>query len=186
MDPTTAVRTDTLPAVATLIAPGALAGGAYVWFGISTVPSAGAFLEAHETFTTVLSILLLIVIGMIVESLGSYVEVFIDRRRPDHKKMIKTWWKYLRLAWTHEPIGQRYLRRLLVSFKFELNMCTAALLAIPGVLLLGYRSYISLHTFFWLLLVLAVSATVFFLAAKDSADVLAKVRTELTKGVLQK
>ena len=60
--------------------------------------------------------------------MGSYVEVYlIDRRRPDHADMLATSWKYLRIAWVHEPIGPHYLRRLLVSLKFELNMFVAVM-----------------------------------------------------------
>src|SRR5438034_8100637 len=50
----------------------------------------------------------------------------LDRRRPDHDAMVATWWRYLRIAWVREPVGQHYLRRMLVSFKFELNMFAAS------------------------------------------------------------
>lgn len=66
--------------------------------------------------------------------MGSYVEVYlIDRRRPDHADMLATSWKYLRIAWVHEPIGPHYLRRLLVSLKFELNMFVAVMISLIGV-----------------------------------------------------
>jgi hypothetical protein len=69
----------------------------------------------------------------VVESMGSYVEVYrIDRKRKDHEEMLKQWWLFLRTAWTEEPIGQRYLRRMLVTFKFELNVCVATLGTIIG------------------------------------------------------
>lgn len=187
MDPTTAIRTDTLPAVATLVIPGAVASGAYIWWALLSLPDTASFLAQRDVLTTVLLVLLLIAAGFVVESIGSYVEVhLIDARRKDHDKMVKTWWEYLRIVWTNEPVGQRYLRRLLVSFKFELNMLTAAFFAIPGVLLLGLGDYVSARIFYGLLIGSVVAVGVFWFFAKDTAEVLANVRKELTKGVIKK
>lgn len=187
MDPTTAIRTDTLPAVATLLVPGAVASGAYIWWGLLSVPDVATYLAARDVLTTVLLVLLWITVGFIIESVGSYVEVhLIDGRHNDRAKMLKTWWEYLRLVWTNEPVGQRYLRRLLVSFKFELNMFTASVFAIPGVLLLGYGDHVANRTFYGLLFGLVVAAVIFLIFAKDTSGVLAKVRKELTKGVIKR
>lgn len=187
MDPTTAVRTDTLPAVATLVVPGAVASGAYIWWGLLSMPDVTPFLAARDVLTTVLLVLLWIMAGFIVESIGSYVEVhLIDGRREDRDKMLKTWWEYLRLVWTNEPVGQRYLRRMLVSFKFELNMLTATVAAAPGVLLLGAGDHVSSRMFYSLLIGIVIAAVIFWIFAKDSAGVLANVRKELTKGVLKR
>lgn len=187
MDPTSAVRTDTLPAVATVLVPGAVASGAYIWFGILSVPEVGSFLQTREILTTVVLILLWVGIGFVVESTGSYVEVhLIDRRRADHDKMVKTWWQYLRLAWINEPVGQRYLRKLLVGFKFELNMFTASVFAIPGVLLLKCGDHVASRTFYGLFVGFVVAACLFFYFAKDTASVLATVRKELARGIIKK
>src|SRR5262245_55031913 len=101
----------------------------------------------HDAVSTIAAILIFVSAGFTIDSVGSYVEVHaLDRRRADHEKMIEYWWKYLTIAWTREPIGQHYLRRLLVSFKFELNMFVALVLALPSVPmlvrqnLLGYRT----------------------------------------------
>ena len=127
MDPTTAVRSETLPVIATVVAPGAFVSGPYLWAGLATADAVRAFLDRHEGLALAGAILLWIVAGFTVESLGSYVEFYwIDRPRPDHAEMLGTWWRYLRIAWSKEPVGQHYLRRMLVSFKFELNMSVAA------------------------------------------------------------
>lgn len=187
MDPTTAIRTDTLPAVATLVVPGAVASGAYIWLAMSSLPETASFLAQRDVLTTVLLIVFWIAVGFFIESVGSYVEVYlIDSRRKDHDKMMKTWWEYLRLAWTNEPIGVRYMRRLLVSFKFELNMLAASFFAIPGVLMLGYGHHVSRPTFYGLVVLLVVAVGVFWFFAKDTAQVLANVRRELTKGVIKR
>src|ERR1700682_4764388 len=133
MDPTTAVRSETLPVIATVVAPGAFVSAPYAWAALSKADLALAFLDRHEGLALAAALLLWIVAGFAVESLGSYVEFYwIDLPRTDHAEMVKTWWEYLRIAWDKEPVGQHYLRRMLVSFKFELNMSVAAMATIPG------------------------------------------------------
>jgi len=184
MDPTSAVRTDTLPAIATVVAPGAFASASYSWLLLSSAPDLRLFLNQHEGIATAAAILLWIVLGFLVESAGSYAEVYlIDRRRSDHKQMLEDWWRYLRIAWTIEPIGQRYLRRLLVSFKFELNMFVASVATLPGVILLARAGRLSWTAGAEISVVLVVGAGLLFVAARGSADVLADVRTRLLAGV---
>ena len=142
------------------------------------------FFAAHEATGLTAALVLWVVSGFSVDSLGSYVEFYcIDRPRPDHQQMLDTWWRYLRIAWVQEPIGQHYLRRLLVSFKFELNMFVATLISLVGVPILGFAGSIrwSFATGFGVLL--AVAAVLFAKAARASSDVLADVRAALVKGV---
>jgi hypothetical protein len=123
MDPTTAVRTDTLPAIATVLAPGAFASAPYAWVALSRAGRVREFLDHHEAIARAAAVLLWIVAGMLIESIGSFAEVYwIDRSRQDHPDMLAIWWRFLRSTWETEPIGLHYLRRMLVSFKFELNM----------------------------------------------------------------
>jgi len=184
MDPTSTVRTDAIPAIATVVAPGAAVSTPYLWAVLSRVPQSRNFLDRHEAIALSGAILIWVISGFVIESLGSYVEVYwIDRRRADHKQVLETWWQYLRIAWDTEPIGQHYLRRLLVSFKFELNMCVAALGSIPGVLALGLMSLTSALATASGVIVLLVSAAALFRAARDTAGVLAELRSCLVQGV---
>jgi hypothetical protein len=187
MDPTSVVRTDTLPAVATLLVPGAFASAPYVALGLFNYPDAANFLAQHEALMIVLAIMSWVASGFLIESLGSYVEVYaIDRCREDYKQMMETWWRYLRIAWQREPIGQRYLRRLLVSFKFELNLFVATLLTMPGVILLSHFDYLTTSAATWLLPALAIVALVLFVWAKNSSGLLMNLRAELVKTVKSK
>ena len=184
MDPTTAVRSETLPVIATVVAPGAFVSGPYLWAGLATADAVRAFLDRHEGLALAGAILLWIVAGFTVESLGSYVEFYwIDRPRPDRAEMLETWWRYLRIAWSKEPVGQHYLRRMLVSFKFELNMSVAAALTIPGVVILGMRGAIGGGAAAVTIAILAVAAAGLFGMAQTSAGVLADVREQLVRGV---
>src|SRR6516164_3872904 len=134
MEPTSAVRTEALPAIATVIAPGALLTTPYIAAAMRHADKTKEFLDKHEAIAVSVAILVWVIGGFLVESIGSYVEYYcIDARRSDRDKMLATWWQFLRIAWPVEPIGQRYLRRMLVSFKFELNMCVATGLCTLGV-----------------------------------------------------
>ena len=82
-----------------------------------------------------MALLLAIGGGFLVESLGSYVEYYLlDSRHRDRAAMLRSWWRYLRIAWKVEPTGQHYLRRILAIFKFELNGFVATVAALPGLL----------------------------------------------------
>ena len=184
MDPTTAVRTDALPAIATVVAPGAVASAPYVWGVLSKADGLKAFLSQHESIALAAAILLWIATGFVVDSAGSYVEVYgIDRRRMDHTELIDTWWRYLRIAWKTEPVGQHYLRRMLVSFKFELNMSVAAAASIPGAVFLGVRGLIGWGAVTLAAILLALSAALLLSMARASAGVLADIRQHLVLGV---
>ena len=125
-----------------------------------------------------------IVVGFGLDSAGSYVEVYcIDRRRKDHAEMLEVWWRYLRIAWAHEPIGQHYLRRMLVSFKFELNMFVAVMVCTVGFGLLGFSGAVRWPIVVAVEVVLGSAALLLANAARGSSEVLADVRANLVKGV---
>lgn len=184
MDPTSTVRTDALPALATLVIPGAVASSPYSWIVLGSVPSIASYLTAHDGVAVLVAVVVAIATGFTVDSLGSYVEVYgIDKRRPDHDELLEIWGRYLRSTWSKEPVGHRYLRRLLVTFKFELNMFVAILVALPGVYLLGESQRVSGLFALRALVAMALAGLVFWVFAKGSADVLAKTRGLLVLGV---
>jgi hypothetical protein len=82
MDPSTAVRTDTLPAIATVVIPGTVASAGYVWLILGGAPSSVLdFLAEHEVVSTIIFVLVAVGTGIAVDSAGSYLEVYgIDPR----------------------------------------------------------------------------------------------------------
>ena len=180
MDPTTAVRTDALPAVATLVSPGAVSVVPYGWLAIYQIEPLRTFLVTHEATALALGFFIAIIAGFAIESAGSYVEVhLIDKRRRDHKEMLATWWRFLRTTYEAEPIGHRYLRRVLVSFKFELNMCVAVVASLPGILLLMHYGNLPRVAGWPWFAVSALAVVLLFLASRGSADLLAELRARL-------
>jgi hypothetical protein len=97
--------------------------------------------------------------------------------------MLATWWKYLRIAWVQEPVGQHYLRRMLVSFKFELNMFVGTFLSVLGVGWLGVIGILRWQSAVVVCIGLGVVVVLLAKAARDSSEVLADVRAALVRGV---
>jgi hypothetical protein len=89
----------------------------------------------------------------------------------------------LRIAWVHEPIGQHYLRRLLVSFKFELNMFVALMTNIVGVGVAATLGTVEWPVAVTIAVGLGGASLLLANAARGSSEVLADVRAALVKGV---
>jgi hypothetical protein len=184
VDPTSTVRTDALPAIATLVIPGAFASIPFAWVLVHLLPEVGTYLATHDGIAALIGILVCLAVGFIVESLGSFIEVYlIDKTRKDHRQQLETWWRYLRVAWDEEPIGQRYLRRLLVTFKFELNMAMAMLLATIGFTTLACINAIQCQTSIAIIVGTMLAAVAFYFLARVSSSVLAQLRRQLIMGV---
>jgi hypothetical protein len=73
-------------------------------------------------------------LGLLCEEIGSHLEEHFDRRRDRMNGTHKAnWHKYLRLAFHLEPVGQHYLRTVLLRLKFELGSMTACGFALLGI-----------------------------------------------------
>jgi len=126
MDLTSTVRSDALPAVGSLLIPGGVAAAPYVALAWGPPHDLKAFVDANQGISTAAAALLVVGVGLLIESIGSYFEYYVvDQRHDDREAMMGRWTEYLRIAWKTEPIGQHYLRRVLTVFKFELNMFVA-------------------------------------------------------------
>ena len=82
MDLTSSVRTDALPALGSLLVPGALASAPYIALAWGHPHNLKAFVEAQEGASTATAFLLLAAVGFLIESIGSYVEYYLHRFAP--------------------------------------------------------------------------------------------------------
>jgi len=184
MDLTSSVRTDTLPALGTVVAPGVLALAPYAALFLVAHPRAASYLTGHEAISLTAGLMLAIGGGFLVESLGSYVEYYLlDRRHADRAAMLRSWWRYLRIAWKVEPTGQHYLRRILAIFKFELNGFVASIAALPGLLWIVSSGLVNAGAAVWLVLGDVAAAAYLFHAASQTSQLLAQIRSQLLFGV---
>jgi hypothetical protein len=94
MDLTSSVRTDTLPALGSVVAPGALALSPYVALFLIRHPRVASYFAAHEA--TALSAGLVLSIGGGSRSsrsgrMSSYY--LLDQRHADRTSMMRSWWR---------------------------------------------------------------------------------------------
>lgn len=134
MDLASALKTEILRPLTTLIIPGALAVSPYVALLWIRHPTLARFADSHPTLSGTLLVLLTLAAGHLLEDAGSALERHWDARRerdnPGHREA--RWLPYLQLRIPEDRVGQRYLRTLLVRMKFELSLFWALLAFLPG------------------------------------------------------
>jgi hypothetical protein len=134
MDFTSAVKSDALRPVSTIVAPGAVAVSPFVVVLGHYVPAVSGFWSEHETAFGFIVALTILIAGFFLEELGALIEVSWDerlsRRYPFHAVV---WRVYLQLKLKDDLIGQRYLREILTRMKFELSMGPALLACTVGL-----------------------------------------------------
>ena len=93
----------------------------------------GEFVVAHEGVSAALALAVSVGTGFLIESVGSYVEfyVVVDVQHDDRAAMLARWRHYPQVALAHGADPSTYLRRLLTTFKFELNPLVSAA-TLPG------------------------------------------------------
>ena len=126
MDVTSAFKNELFRPLTTVAIPGALSVGPYVLIAQHYAPAIRDFGDDHGGAFALAVIVCVLAAGLILEDFGSLLETKIDERHyTAHPEDKKDWEAYLALRLKDEVIGQRYLRTVLVRFKFELSMVPA-------------------------------------------------------------
>jgi hypothetical protein len=170
--------------LATIVIPGAMAISTWFVVLLQRFPSFRNLAEANHTETALLLALASIAAGLLVEDIGSRIESrWFDKKlmkQPDFSHHDEDWDQYLRLTFSIEPVGQRYLRTILLRFKFEVGTAVALLLSGSGLFWtgLGYP-----WALFWFLVCVALASCLLF-EASSSHRVLSEIRHEILKGAI--
>lgn len=129
---------------ATVFVPGGIAILPYAVQLLFTFPDLSAFAQANAGASVVIFLMFAIAAGLVTEDIGARIETCWDRRLNRGKKgerqageHLDTWERYLQLTFDEDPIGQNYLRSVLVRLKFELGI----IVAIP----VGWAGFLWLH-----------------------------------------
>lgn len=170
--------------LATIVIPGAMAISAWFVVLLQRFPSFRNLAEANHTETALLLALASIASGLLVEDIGSRIESrWFDKKlvkQPDFTHHDDEWDQYLRLTFGIEPVGQRYLRTILLRFKFEVGTAIALLLACPGLFL---TTIVVWWTLLWFSVCVALAWVLLF-EAQCSHQLLSEVRHEILKGAI--
>lgn len=158
-----------------LIIPGMIACYPFFILYFHFIPEAFKILLEDEVLSFILVFTFVsLVLGIIIENLGSRIEVrFYDRKQniPGSDYM-KIWDKYLTLAYDPEPIGQHYLRNILFRMKLELSIGISLIIMVIGLGIYNYYSTI-FYSFWQNLLViylLPLSTAIYLLVSEGFAS----------------
>jgi hypothetical protein len=137
--------------------------------------------DTHVVAGNALLFALVVVVGSVLEGLGSYREERWDSQREKEFEVQENWYKYLALTPSVEPAGFRYLSRSVTTMYFELSMALAGSSLLVGVAaILLTLEWVPAYSVAGVLVGLAVFSTRFFYSqAHDSHKNLCKVRKEL-------
>ena len=165
-----------------IVCPGIVASFPYILIYLHYHLKAKTYFYHNSSVLITSVILIALVAGLIIENLGGLIEVYYYDK--SHKKLdtsfTDTWNKYLQLNIECEPIGQRYLRNILMRMKFELSMGVSLVLMTVGLFMLdNVQSIISscyLKLIFIIILPLVTSAYLILYEGKNSSRILADTR----------
>ena len=169
-----------------LITPGATAVIPYVLMVVTGNDKIASFLDKHEFMFGTLVVLLAVAAGLILEDFGSLIESRIwDKLQEDTTKNEAVWWKYLRTAFEVEPMGQRYLRTILLRMKFELSFSLSLIPLFIGLVILNGRfSLLSGRSMKLVGLIVIVLAAYLLWESYQSASLLKRLHAALTDKII--
>ena len=172
-----------------LVTPGLLTSFPFILLFFNARPDvAEFFLQDSKGLLVTAIALVALVMGIILENIGSRIEVniydnLLSRRR---KEYFETWEKFLMIQYQgQEPIGHRYLRNILFRMKFELSAGVGLIIMTAGLGIYNidhviFESFV-LNLLIVYTLPLATSIYLLVFEGWRSAEVLAECRKSLVE-----
>jgi hypothetical protein len=139
VDLTTPFKAEVFRPIAGLLIPGVIAGLPYALVIAHYFPGIAAYRDEHELVYYAIAALLVVGIGFVLEDIGTGLELQIDKYLIKHKHpdLYDVWHEYLAQKFDTEPVGQRYLRTVLLRFKFELSTAVSLITSYVGLVWLS-------------------------------------------------
>lgn len=170
-----------------LVIPGLIAIFPWFIFFLNVHAHAKSYLHSNTNVTILAIIFLSLITGLIIENMGGRLEVWwLDKRnKKKYKNYGDIWDKFLLLVYEkNEPVGQRYLRNILLRMKFELSTAIAMIPLSIGLIFVNYNHSIfnDWLAFTFVVIVLPALFLIYLLyEATSSSEILAKTREHLVK-----
>ena len=183
---TNIVRSDILGQITTFIMPGIVSATPYLMLFNKFSPSYTDLILNLEVLATTIIIIIILGFGFLSDTLGSTFEsYFLDsRRKKENPKFMDNWYLYLRLAFEPEPIGQRYLRKVLMHLKFELNIAVGIILFYIGYLIIYFTTSLTNKNLVITSSVSLVLVTYLIFEVDRTSKMLATIREKILLGTL--
>jgi hypothetical protein len=171
-----------------LIVPGIISIFPYCIFIHTVFPKEINYLLENTSVCVTGVFIVSLVIGMILENIGSAIEVNIydKKNSKNNTKYYEIWEKYLLLKFDGgEPVGLRYIRNVLLRMKFELSFGLSLLPATFGLFILNSRinfiDSIFYQVIFFLITPMILSFYILFYEGYNSSLILANTRKLLVE-----
>lgn len=172
-----------------LVTPGLLTSFPFILLFFDARPDvAEFFLQDSKGLLVTTIVLVALVMGIILENIGSRIEVniydnLLSRRR---KEYFENWEKFLMIQYQgQEPIGHRYLRNILFRMKFELSAGAGLIIMTAGLGIynIGHVIFESIIVNVLIVYILPLATSIYLLAFEGwrSAEVLAECRKALVE-----
>jgi hypothetical protein len=163
--------------------PGLVAVTPWLLLLAALVPEVRSFYETYSVLGNALLFSAVTVVGSIIEGLGTYWEDRWDKEREKDFDVQENWYAYLAHDSTPEPVGHRYVGRLVTSMYFELGMMMSTPLLLGGILAVGLVSDVPISLLAAVLVLIAAGGAVWFFhkEARDSQLALCKARKQLVE-----
>ncbi len=182
MDLSATFKNEVYRPVVTIVIPGLVALTPYVYLLFASQPPLYAFAMKQTVFTGLVGVLAVIAVGFLLEDLGSLIESRVwEPLQKNREELMEEWYEYLRLSFTTEPVGQKYISRVVMRMKFELSFSLSLVFCGVGSIWLKYRLATGISVV--AILVMFGVAAYLLWESFNSSKMLRKIRHELLKGV---
>ena len=177
MDFSSVLKNEIFRPLATVFVPGATAIGPWVLIFGHYSKKVRWFWDLYPTAVNVMIFVAVLAAGLILEDLGSRIEITWDKcliaKNPGRKGQ---WKQYLQLNIQDELVAQRFLRTIYIRFKFELSMSLALVSFTIGVIWLNsIQGVISTSSMAWIATILLGLAGYLLFESYASSDHLAEL-----------
>lgn len=166
-----------------VLIPGIVGSAAWLMILAEALPNIHIFYERYPVLGNLTLFAVVVVLGLVIEGLNSYVEARWDQERERTLGVREFWYAYLAQDAAPAPVGHRHISRLVSSLYFELGMMIATPLLMLGLFAVATRTDIALGwkgsavlgslalaSFFW-----------FRRLARDTHRALCRTRMELVE-----
>ena len=116
------IPTNLTRSTVTVLVPGIVALSPWVLALVQHTDATFGF-KGYPTLAHSLFFASVIVVGVVCDGLGSYIEARWDGRRNSELEVEENWYKYLSTVLEHEPVGYRYLSDLLQQCTLSSRCC---------------------------------------------------------------
>lgn len=186
MDVMSGLRSDVYRVLVTSLIPGTIGTAPYMCMLAHYFPRVAAFIDMQPIVAGVVYFILVVIAAQVVENLGSQLESkawdpLLEKRDPLH---MQNWSKYLQMAFKTTPVGEEYIRVVVLRLKFELNTGMALLLSAYGYWwIMPMKAGLSLGASLWIPGVILAVAGYLFFESYESCRVLSSARRVLVEKV---